>query len=42
MQLNSRCMALAGADRVFRLLDEQPEIDEGYVTLVNAKEETVY
>ena len=39
MQLNSAIMALAGADRVFRLLDEQPETDEGYVTLVNAKEE---
>ena len=39
MQLNSAFMALAGADRVFRLLDEQPETDEGYVTLVNAKEE---
>ncbi len=42
MQLNSAIMALAGADRVFRLLDEQPEIDEGYVTLVNAKRKTVY
>ncbi len=39
MQLNSAIMALAGADRVFRLLDEQPETDEGYVTLVNAREE---
>ena len=39
MQLNSVIMALAGAERVFRLLDEQPETDEGYVTLVNAKEE---
>ena len=39
MQLNSAIMALAGADRVFRLLDEQPETDEGYVTLVNANEE---
>ncbi len=36
-QFNSIIMALAGADRVFRLLDEQPETDEGYVTLVNAK-----
>ncbi len=36
-QLNSVVMALAGAERVFRLLDEQPEADEGYVTLVNAK-----
>ena len=32
-------MALAGADRIFRLLDEKPEMDEGYVTLVNAKME---
>ena len=39
MQLNSAIMALAGEDRVFRLLDEQPETDEGDVTLVNAKEE---
>ena len=36
-QLNSVVMALAGAERVFALLDEQPEADEGYVTLVNAK-----
>ena len=39
MQLNSIVMALAGADRVFKLLDEKPEMDEGYVTLVTAKEE---
>ncbi|WP_026508924.1 ABC transporter ATP-binding protein [Butyrivibrio sp. MC2013] len=39
MQLNSIIMALAGADRVFRLLDQEPETDEGYVTLVNAKME---
>lgn len=39
MQINSIVMALAGADRIFRLLDEEPETDEGYVTLVNAKEE---
>lgn len=39
MQLNAIVMALAGADRVFKLLDEKPELDEGYVTLVNAKEE---
>ena len=32
-------MALAGAERIFRLMDEEPELDEGYVTLVNAKEE---
>ena len=35
MQFNSIIMALAGAERIFRLLDEQPETDEGYVTLVN-------
>lgn len=39
MQLNSIVMALAGAERIFGLLDEKPETDEGYVTLVNAKEE---
>ena len=39
MQLNSVVMALAGCERIFSLLDEQPETDEGYVTLVNAKEE---
>ena len=38
MQFNSIIMALAGADRVFKLMDEKPEDDEGYVTLVNAKE----
>ena len=32
-------MGLAGADRIFTLIDEKPETDEGYVTLVNAKEE---
>ena len=32
-------MALAGAKRIFDLLDEKPEVDEGYVTLVNVKEE---
>ncbi len=37
MQLNAVVMAIAGAERVFRLLDEQPEADAGYVTLVNAK-----
>ena len=37
MQLNSVVMALAGADRVFRLLDQEPEHDEGYVMLVNAE-----
>ena len=30
-------MALAGADRIIRILDEKPELDEGYVTLVNAE-----
>ncbi len=39
MQLNSIVMALAGAERIFGLLDEKPETDEGYVTLVNAKEQ---
>lgn len=39
MQLNAVIMAIAGAERVFKLLDEQPETDEGYVTLVNAKKE---
>ena len=38
MQLNSIVMALAGAERVFALLDEEPEKDEGYVTLVVAEE----
>jgi len=37
MQVNSIIMALAGGDRIFRLMDEKPETDEGYVTLVNAK-----
>lgn len=35
-QINSIVMALAGADRVFKLLDEEPEADDGYVELVNA------
>lgn len=35
-QLNAIVMALAGADRIFKLLDEEPETDEGYVELVNA------
>ena len=39
MQLNAIVMALAGAERIFKLLDEEPEVDNGYVTLVNAKEE---
>lgn len=38
-QFNSIIMALAGCDRIFSLLNEAPETDEGYVTLVNAKEE---
>lgn len=36
-QLNSIVMALAGAERIFALLDEEPEVDDGYVELVNAK-----
>lgn len=36
-QLNAIVMAMAGAERVFKLLDETPEVDNGYVTLVNAK-----
>ena len=38
-QLNAIVMALAGAERIFTLFDEKSEIDEGYVTLANAKEE---
>lgn len=38
-QFNSIIMALAGCDRIFSLLDKTPETDEGYVSLVNAKEE---
>ena len=38
-QINSVVMAMAGADRVFQLLDVKPELDEGYVELVNAKED---
>lgn len=37
-QINSIVMAIAGAERIFKLMDEQPEIDNGYVELVNAKE----
>lgn len=37
-QINSVVMAMAGADRVFQLLDAESELDEGYVELVNAKE----
>ena len=39
LQFNSIIMALAGGDRIFKLLDEKPETDEGYVTLVHAKRE---
>ena len=38
-QINAVVMGLAGAARIFDLLDQQPETDEGYVTLVNAREE---
>ena len=37
MQANSVVMALAGAERIFKMMDEESETDEGYVTLVNAK-----
>ncbi len=37
-QFNSVIMALAGADRIFKMLDEEPETDDGYVSLVNAEE----
>ena len=36
-QINAIVMALAGAERIFELLDEEPEVDNGYVTLVNAR-----
>ena len=36
-QINAVVMGLAGADRIFELIDEEPEADEGYVTLVNAE-----
>ncbi|MBP5459734.1 MAG: ABC transporter ATP-binding protein, partial [Clostridia bacterium] len=39
LQMNAIIMALAGAQRVFELMDEAPETDNGYVTLVNAKED---
>ena len=39
MQINNIVMALAGSERIFNLLDEKPETDEGYVTLVRAKKE---
>ena len=38
-QINSIVMALAGAERVFEMMDEEPEADDGYVTLVNARED---
>ncbi len=38
-QFNSIVMALAGAERIFALIDEEPETDEGYVSLVNAKKD---
>ena len=38
-QINSIVMALAGAERIFELMDQEPEVDDGYVTLVNAKED---
>ena len=37
MQMNSIVMAIAGGERIFKLLDEKPEVDDGYVTLVRAK-----
>lgn len=38
-QLNAVVMAIAGAERIFKLMDQEPETDEGYVTLVDAKYE---
>ncbi|MBL1229090.1 ABC transporter ATP-binding protein [Enterococcus sp. BWB1-3] len=38
-QINFVIMALAGADRIFQLIDEKPEVDDGYVTLVNVNRE---
>ena len=38
-QINSIVMGIAGAERIFSLIDEKPEFDEGYVTLVNCREE---
>ena len=38
-QISFIAMAMAGAERIFKLMDEEPEADEGYVRLVNAKEE---
>ena len=36
-QINSVAMAMAGAERIFNMIDEEPEVDDGYVTLVNAE-----
>jgi ATP-binding cassette subfamily B protein len=36
-QFNSIIMALAGAERIFEVMDQEPEVDDGYVTLVNAR-----
>ena len=38
-QFNSIIMALAGAERIFNMMDEEPEVDEGYVTLVNVRKD---
>ena len=38
-QFNTIIMALAGAERIFNMMDEEPEVDDGYVTLVNAKKD---
>ena len=38
-QFNSIVMALAGAERIFAMMDEEPEVDEGYVTLVNVRKD---
>lgn len=38
-QMNTVMLALAGAERIFEMMDEQPEEDEGYVTLVNARKD---
>lgn len=38
-QINAVVMGLAGTERIFELIDLEPEVDDGYVTLVNAKEE---
>lgn len=38
-QFNSIVMAMAGAERIFKMMDEEPEVDDGYVTLVNVREE---